>query len=61
MLQTLDPPAKTLDDFVRSVLPAEILSKKDLKVEGPVPESGSMPTSQGGYSESQLIARLREG
>ncbi|KAK3679533.1 glycine decarboxylase subunit P [Recurvomyces mirabilis] len=60
MLQALDPPAKSLDEFVKTVLPAEILSSKDLQVEGPVPESGSMPTSEGGYSESQLLARLRE-
>ncbi|EME41207.1 hypothetical protein DOTSEDRAFT_73584 [Dothistroma septosporum NZE10] len=60
MLQALDPPAKSLDDFVQSVLPPSILSKKNLSVEGPVPESGSVPTSEGGYSESQLLARLRE-
>jgi glycine dehydrogenase len=60
MLQALDPPAKSLDDFVRTVLPASILSSHDLQVEGPMPESGSMPTSEGGYSESQLLARLRE-
>ena len=60
MLKALDPPAKSLDDFVRSVLPADILSSKDLKVEGPKLESGSMATSEGGYSESQLLARLRE-
>lgn len=60
MLQALDPPAKSLDEFVKTVLPSEILSSKDLKVEGPMPESGSMPTSEGGFSESQLIARLRE-
>ncbi|OQO10758.1 hypothetical protein B0A48_04058 [Cryoendolithus antarcticus] len=60
MLQALDPPAKTLDEFVKQVLPADILSTKDIKVEGPMPESGSMATDQGGYSESQLIARLRE-
>lgn len=60
MLQTLDPPAKSLDDFVKQVVPSTILSSKDLSVEGPMPESGSMATSEGGYSESQLIARLRE-
>ncbi|KAI7546315.1 hypothetical protein KC331_g5697 [Hortaea werneckii] len=60
MLQALDPPAKSLDDFVKQVLPSTILSSKNLSVEGPMPESGSMPTSEGGYSESQLIARLRE-
>jgi glycine dehydrogenase len=60
MLQVLDPPAKSLDEFVSQVLPSTILSSKDLKVEGPMPESGSMPTSEGGYSESQLLARLKE-
>ncbi|WPH02933.1 Hypothetical protein R9X50_00580300 [Acrodontium crateriforme] len=60
MLKTLDPPASTLDEFVKSVLPANILSSKDLSVEGPVPESGNQPTSEGGFSESQLLARLRE-
>nr|POF18472.1 glycine dehydrogenase (decarboxylating) [Quercus suber] len=60
MLQMLDPPASTLDDFVKSVLPATILSSKDIKVEGPMPESGSTPTSTGGFSESQLLTRLNE-
>ncbi|EMC93095.1 hypothetical protein BAUCODRAFT_273523 [Baudoinia panamericana UAMH 10762] len=60
MLQALDPPAQSLDEFVKSVLPSTILSSKDLKIEGPMPESGSMPTSEGGYSESQLLNRLRE-
>ena len=60
MLQALDPPAKSLDEFVQQVLPADILSSKDLKIEGPVSETGSVPTSEGGYSESQLIARLKE-
>jgi len=60
MLKALDPPANSLDEFVKQVLPPAILSDKDLKVEGPVPESGSMATSEGGYSESQLITRLRE-
>ena len=60
MLQALDPPVKNLDEFVKQVVPASVLSDHDLKVEGPVPESGSIPTSEGGYSESQLIARLRE-
>ncbi|KAK5680221.1 glycine decarboxylase subunit P [Elasticomyces elasticus] len=60
MLRTLDPPAKTLDEFIAQVVPSSILSSKDLKVEGPMPESGSMATSEGGFSESQLLARLRE-
>lgn len=60
MLKVLDPPVENLDDFVAQVLPSTILTSKDLKVEGPVPESGSVPTQEGGYSESQLLARLRE-
>jgi len=60
MLDALDPPAKSLDDFVKSVLPSTILSSSDLQIEGPMPETGAMATSEGGYSESQLIARLRE-
>ncbi|KAF2167962.1 hypothetical protein M409DRAFT_22106 [Zasmidium cellare ATCC 36951] len=60
MLQALDPPASSLDEFVKQVLPPSILSSRDLKVEGPMPESGSVATSEGGYSESQLINRLRE-
>ncbi|KAF2766449.1 mitochondrial glycine dehydrogenase [Teratosphaeria nubilosa] len=60
MLRALDPPAKTLDEFVKEVLPATILSSKDIKIEGPNPELGSTATSEGGYSESQLLTRLKE-
>ncbi|KAF7187968.1 putative glycine dehydrogenase (decarboxylating), mitochondrial [Pseudocercospora fuligena] len=60
MLQALDPPVKNLDDFVSQVLPPSILSQRSLNIEGPVPESGSVPTTEGGYSESQLLARLRQ-
>lgn len=60
MLKVLDPPVKNLDEFVKQVLPTTILSSKDLKIEGPVAESGSVPTSEGGFSESQLLSRLKE-
>lgn len=60
MLQALDPPASSLDEFVKQVLPPSILSGRNLEIEGPVPESGSVPSSEGGYSESQLLARLRQ-
>ncbi|KAK4958676.1 hypothetical protein LTR28_005393, partial [Elasticomyces elasticus] len=64
MLQALDPPAKTLDEFVKQVLPADILSSKNIKIEGPrdsgrARQQGSV-SSQEGFSESQLISRLRE-
>ena len=32
MLAVLDPPVASLDDFVKQVLPEDILSKKDLKL-----------------------------
>ncbi len=60
MLQALDPPANSLDEFVKQVLPADILSTTPLKVEGPIPATGSEHSSGGGYSESQLIMRLKE-
>lgn len=54
MLDALDPPAKSLDDFVREVLPADILSAKDIDIKGP------QAVKDNGYSESQLISRLRD-
>ncbi len=51
MLKALDPPVKSLDEFVREVLPADILSTKDIEIKGP---------KENGFSESQLIARLRK-
>ncbi|KAL8729588.1 MAG: hypothetical protein Q9166_004668 [cf. Caloplaca sp. 2 TL-2023] len=53
MLERLDPPAKSLDDFVKEVLPKDILSNHDLQIEG-------APEGQDGFSESQLIKRLRQ-
>ncbi|MCJ1412729.1 glycine decarboxylase subunit P [Ptychographa xylographoides] len=58
MLQLLDPPAKTLDEFVKEVLPANILSSKELKIEElKAQKDGS--TGEDGLTESQLLARLR--
>lgn len=54
MLKALDPPVGSLDDFVKEVLPADILSTKDIRIEGP------FGVKENGYSESQLIARLRK-
>ncbi|MCJ1392005.1 glycine decarboxylase subunit P [Xylographa bjoerkii] len=58
MLQSLDPPTKSLDDFVREVLPADILSSKDLIIEGPRKQNEGLD-GENGLTESQLIARLR--
>ena len=59
MLEALDPPASSLDDFVKQVLPVDILLSKDLKIEG-IQQSKEGIASVEGFSESQLIARLRE-
>jgi glycine dehydrogenase len=61
MLKALDPPASTLDEFVKQVLPGNILSSADLKIDGP-PKGSLAETatiSEEGYSESQLLARMR--
>ncbi|KAL8862376.1 MAG: hypothetical protein Q9178_001385 [Gyalolechia marmorata] len=53
MLGCLDPPAQSLDEFVKGVLPKGILSSKELRIKG-------TPDGQDGFSESQLIKRLRQ-
>jgi len=59
MLKALDPPTESLDDFVKEVLPAGILSSRDLQIDEPHPQrEGSQ--SEDGLTESQLIARLRD-
>jgi glycine dehydrogenase len=57
MLDALDPPAKSLDEFVKQVLPADILSAKDLRIDEP---AQGHSVGEEGLSESELIARLRE-
>ncbi|KAF2086620.1 glycine dehydrogenase [Saccharata proteae CBS 121410] len=63
MLKALDPPVKSLDEFVEQVLPADILSDRDLRIDGPTvrsPDGETKTFSQEGYTETQLLARLRE-
>jgi glycine dehydrogenase len=52
MLKALDPPTKSLDEFVKQVLPSDILSSTDLEIE-------ARPGGVEGYTESQLLARLK--
>ena len=52
MLKALDPPVKSLDEFVKQVLPSNILSSKDLEIQ-------ARPGGNEGYTESQLLARLK--
>ncbi|KAF1815151.1 glycine dehydrogenase-like protein [Eremomyces bilateralis CBS 781.70] len=56
MLKALDPPAASLDEFVKQVLPQDILSSRDLKIEL---GNGKSTSDSEGYSETQLLARLR--
>ncbi|KAI4168795.1 MAG: hypothetical protein LQ343_006118 [Gyalolechia ehrenbergii] len=53
MLDSLDPPAKSLDEFVKQVLPKDLLNNHDLQIQG-------TPAGQDGFSESQLIKRLHQ-
>jgi glycine dehydrogenase len=56
MLAALDPPTKSLDDFVKEVLPADILSSRNLNIDEPLEHA----SGEEGLSESQLIARLKD-
>ena len=55
MLQRLDPPTESLDAFVKEVLPENILSTKDIDINGT-----AFDGRPEGYSETEIIARLRE-
>lgn len=52
MLQTLNPPAKSMEEFVKQVLPPTVFSEQVLQIKGP-------KNSSEGFSESELLARLR--
>ncbi|KAI9851261.1 MAG: glycine decarboxylase subunit P [Thelocarpon superellum] len=61
MLQALQPPVQSLDEFVQQVLPPGIFSSKNLRIDGPPSTATAHPgptQNQEGFSESQLIARL---
>jgi glycine dehydrogenase len=59
MLAVLDPPVKSLDDFVKQVLPEDILSKKDLKVTEPTADINLYRSSvQGGLGETDMLKLL---
>jgi glycine dehydrogenase len=56
MLASLEPPVRSLDEFVRQVIPPEILSSRDLHIDEPLEHASRLK----GLSESQLMNRLRE-
>ncbi|KAF2145140.1 uncharacterized protein K452DRAFT_295682 [Aplosporella prunicola CBS 121167] len=63
MLKALDPPVSSLDEFVKQVVPENVLSSRDLTINGPaIRASNGKPATFGreGYTESQLLVRLRE-
>ncbi|KAL1996093.1 hypothetical protein VTN49DRAFT_416 [Thermomyces lanuginosus] len=61
MLAALDPPAASLDDFVKEVLPADILSKKDLTITPPrLAGQVSLTPVDDGLSESDVMKLLGE-
>ncbi|KAF2872085.1 glycine dehydrogenase-like protein [Massariosphaeria phaeospora] len=55
MLAALDPPVATLDDFVKQVIPADILSSRSIEV-GPI--SSDIPTEwqSSGIPESRFVS-----
>lgn len=55
MLKSLDPPPESLDAFVKEVLPENILSSKDIDING-----SAFNHRSEGYTETELIARLRK-
>ena len=55
MLKILDPPTKSLDEFVKEVLPANILSTSNIDINGEAFDSRPE-----GYSETEILARLKE-
>ncbi|KAL1956653.1 hypothetical protein VTO42DRAFT_6903 [Malbranchea cinnamomea] len=59
MLAALDPPAKSLDEFVKQVLPADILSAKDLSLPEPAASSTLPRDSHGGLGETDVIKLLQ--
>jgi glycine dehydrogenase len=59
MLAVLDPPVKSLDEFVKQVLPEDILSKKNLKVTEPTADINLYRSSvQGGLGETDMLKLL---
>ncbi|KAF7595638.1 glycine decarboxylase subunit P [Aspergillus hancockii] len=59
MLATLDPPVASLDEFVKEVLPADILSKKDLTVTDPHAKTNLYRDNVGGgLGETDMLKLL---
>jgi len=55
MLKALDPPAASLDEFVKQVIPADILSSRELNISSLHPEKAREEWSQEGVPESDFL------
>lgn len=61
MLGALDPPVQNLDEFVKQVLPADILSSKDLTISKPqVPNNLPRDGVHGGLGERDMLKLMEE-
>lgn len=54
MLRALDPPVQTLDEFVKQVIPADILNTRDLKI-GKMKENHNDAYAQNGVPEAMFL------
>lgn len=63
MLKALDPPAESLDGFVGQVLPADVLSKKEMEVtphsEAGVAKELHRDSTHGGLGEKDMLELLK--
>ncbi|OCK75582.1 glycine dehydrogenase [Lepidopterella palustris CBS 459.81] len=66
MLESLDPPTKSLDDFVKDVIPPDVLSSRDIKLSHtnlggkPTIRPHGNSTRPDAFSETELLRRLRK-
>jgi glycine cleavage system P protein (glycine dehydrogenase) len=60
MLKALDPPVASLDEFVKEVLPSDILSSRDIHIPRTSAGNVNQPAvhSESGFAESRLLLRL---
>ncbi|KAF1947892.1 glycine dehydrogenase [Clathrospora elynae] len=59
MLKALDPPVRTLDEFVRQVIPADILSARELKI-GRLSNYDSQEWQSDGVPESVFLVNAKK-
>jgi glycine dehydrogenase len=59
MLKVLDPPVKSLDEFVRQVIPADILNLRDIEV-GKLAREHNREWQQNGVPESVFLKRAKQ-